>query len=113
MAKFTPGPLFVNTARQLAGCNGDIPITTEKGTLIGLAYARMRRPDETLANAHLFAAAPELYEALRELLEVIEENEVIKEYFKSLGTFNEHILSVARRKAHKAIAKAEGRGEKY
>lgn len=69
MPDFTPGPWYVDTARQVAGCNGDIAIVKDNGTLVAVAYAR-RRPDETLANACLIAAAPEMYEALKKVLEV-------------------------------------------
>jgi hypothetical protein len=50
---------YVNPARQIAGCNGDIAITLSNGTIIAVAYAQAR-PEDTLKNAQLIATAPKL-----------------------------------------------------
>ncbi|MCL6446834.1 MAG: hypothetical protein K6U04_01580 [Armatimonadetes bacterium] len=64
---------------------------------------------EQEANAYLIAAAPELNEALKELVDNLKNNEVIKSHLKYLGRMNEHILEVVLQKAIRAIAKAEGK----
>lgn len=62
--KHTPGPWYVNTAREVAGCNGDVAVVNEDNGIVAAAFARFAKPEETLANARMLAAAPELYEAL-------------------------------------------------
>lgn len=101
-SKFTPGQWLVNADRQIGGCNGDIAITLLSGTIVAVAFAR-RNPDEALANAHLIAAAPELYEALKTLYASVEKacGNVIP-----AGSF-----CWGRELAQKALAKAEGREE--
>lgn len=63
----TPGPWKADTDRQVAGCNGDIAIT-RNGEMVAVAYVRsIGGKDETLPNAHLIAAAPEMLEMLRDV----------------------------------------------
>jgi alpha-N-acetylglucosamine transferase len=54
-------------------------------------------PNEGLANAHLIAAAPDMYEALRELYRILEEDEDYKRYNPKM------------KQAEQALAKAEGK----
>jgi hypothetical protein len=61
--------------------------------------------DEKLANAHLIAAAPEMYEALREL------SEITHDLGLGDGTPDPQI-EASNKKARQALAKAEGREEK-
>lgn len=56
-------------------------------------------PNEVKANAHLIAAAPDMYEALKELLEVA------RPLSPGLSTVTEHDLAIAT----KALSKAEGK----
>jgi hypothetical protein len=61
---------------------------------------------ETLANAQLISAAPDMYEALKALIDDAHYNSLTKTW--SIGPFNEHpdgrfIMS------RKALAKAEGK----
>jgi len=65
--KFTPGPWG----------NVDFALSNEIGTLKNplIAVVQSRHcdsPDELRANAHLIAAAPDLYEALEELLTFVQ-----------------------------------------
>lgn len=60
--KHTPGPWFVDMARNIGGWNGDVAVT-RNGRIIAVAFVCR---DETLANANLIATAPEMYEALKE-----------------------------------------------
>ncbi len=87
------GPWYVDTVRQVAGCNEDIAIVKDNGTLIAVAYAR-RQPDETLANACLIATAPEMYEALKAIVN---------------DDFLKHFPRDSIEMAKKALAKTEGK----
>lgn len=98
--KFTPGPWRVGDDDSLQQ-NGDLPILRDK-TLIALTYSR--RPlqsggeEETRANAHLIAAAPELYAALKEAryeLSVINAEGGMGDYSEQLSKF-ESTLAKAR-----------------
>ncbi|OUJ16378.1 hypothetical protein HK28_00110 [Acetobacter sp. DsW_063] len=63
--KFTNGPLHVDFGE----C---IRIKDESGTVATVTHVHLtgrRNPEQVIANAHLIAAAPELYEALEETLE--------------------------------------------
>jgi len=63
-AKYTPGPWIVNPFNawvELPGVNAPICAM--------LWRTELRSEDETLANARLIAAAPELVEALREFVD--------------------------------------------
>jgi hypothetical protein len=63
-AKYTPGPWIVNPFNawvELPGVNAPICAM--------LWRTELRSEDETLANARLIAAAPELVETLRALVE--------------------------------------------
>jgi len=90
--KFTPGPIqkeFNNDARWL--------LTDEEGYPIADVYGGDMITDE--ANANLFAAAPELYEAL---------DNIVKElnFGFDFGLFNEDGGYVGQARA--ALAKARG-----
>lgn len=83
----------------------DQPIITAGGKDIAevLSYGY----EETLANAHLIAAAPDMYEALKKIQDLLKSmcgwNEEL-----GLGTTNQYLLS-AFTFTQKALAKAEGR----
>ena len=62
--KFTPGPWCVGTPPP----NGQQTIGTEMGLMVAVATTGVGMAEETKANAHLIAAAPDLYEALEELM---------------------------------------------
>lgn len=70
MSKFTPGPWKV--INLITGYGVD-------ASLKRLPSARVRitrtLSDQDLANAQLIAAAPDMYKALNELLELLEEHE--------------------------------------
>lgn len=99
MGKHTPGPWKVDTDRQVAGCNGDIAITSGQ-TTVAVAYARLGRPGETLANVHLIAAAPELYGLLKEQIECYDKMPMSDLNYAGIEWI---------KRARAAIAKAEGR----
>lgn len=72
--KFTPGPLHVGkiTFKGHGWKNPSIPVRTETGTLVAAcrhsdlpAFTR----EIAIANAHLFAAAPDLLPALEGMVE--------------------------------------------
>ena len=65
--KWTPGPWHVLKARGYA--HGPV----DKNNAPVVTWTGMARPrqEDGMANAHLIAAAPELYEALEEALETI------------------------------------------
>jgi|SRR5208282_3854823 len=98
MAKFTPGPWnLVNKFAEDGDAYGDAEI-----------HAPLRYPivlleicdEEARANAHLIAAAPEMYEALKACAVELRDIEVMQELG---GCKSERHLAEA------AIAKAEGR----
>ena len=64
--KHTPGPWRIGTAPP----NGEQAIGTIRGMMVAVATTGVGMEKETLANARLIAAAPELLEALRGMLEV-------------------------------------------
>lgn len=75
--KYTNGPWVVN----------DVSVRKEDGSLLALVYSN---GDGSMnANAHLIAAAPDLYEALDKCIGYVESD-------------------IIRRKALKALAKARG-----
>jgi hypothetical protein len=97
-AKFTPGPWEIS--------GGNLDIRSNAG---GMKFiARINQPAETnaltptdqasLANAHLIAAAPELFEALFALLSAIETTQSIP------GPKGQELRGMA----HAALAKAKG-----
>lgn len=89
-AKHTPGDWFLNEADgtirsrawgesdQMGDYQGVIVCDLSAG-LGGWPDARPHAKPETLANARLIAAAPDLYSALRDLLDVIAADALIPE----------------------------------
>lgn len=72
-AKWLPGPWFVHDYSALYP--GQITVSCDDPAEITVANVRSGAsgtPAEALANAHLIAAAPELYDGLGELLDDIE-----------------------------------------
>lgn len=72
-AKHTPGPLTVQRAAG-AGREGEVGILDEQRNLIAECWADIRRKgeqslDEAMANAVLFAHAPELVKVLQALVD--------------------------------------------
>lgn len=59
--KHTPGPWRIGTAPP----NGEQTIGTIRGMMVAVATTGVGMEEETLANARLIAAAPELLEALK------------------------------------------------
>lgn len=100
MAKFTPGPWEYEVDLQEAGKN---LILEFQSVIIG-GERRIRMTGENAeANARLIAAAPEMYEALKELiggLELATHNELIEMYIDPYGVINN---------AKRVLAKAEGK----
>ena len=62
----TPGPWRIGTAPP----NGEQAIGTIRGMMVAVATTGVGMEKETLANARLIAAAPELLDALQGMLEV-------------------------------------------
>ncbi len=78
---FTPGPWIVHATDQIAAEVGD--------DLLNIAWAlsaSMGKELPSVANAHLIAAAPDLYDALTRLVEVCESNSMLETVFESLAT---------------------------
>lgn len=61
--KFTPGPWHIGTPPP----NGEQTIGTVAGLMVAVATTGQNMAEETKANAHLIAAAPDLYKALAHL----------------------------------------------
>lgn len=116
--KYTKGPWFglidgkYNNSKnnwraedEEAGCSEAAPITTQDGTVIALVVASGDAyfdEDRVSDNARLIAAAPDLLEALKKLLE--EKDDYMRR--NNLGDpMKESVSKIARA----AIAKAEGR----
>ena len=97
MSKHTPGPWRIVRARgaSKAAING-AQIRTEAGLQIAsITHVADKPISQKEADAHLIAAAPEMYEALREFLDE----------FTTSGPKR----NAAIEKCRAAIAKAEGR----
>ena len=104
LLSYTEGPWSVKSS-PVAGCNGDVAIVNKKKSLVAVAY--YRSTDETVHNARLIAAAPDLLEALIGIAFTLEHREGLK-YRKDLVTDDELM------KLKAAIAKAEeGEGERH
>lgn len=61
--------------------------------------AELTPPETAIANAHLIAAAPDLYEALQAMIDVASDRESFEEFAPAFD------------KARAALAKAEGKNE--
>ena len=93
MSKHTPGPWFVDSSRHF-----DTRIkqkVDDDVTIVVMGNWQPQFSDEQRANAHLIAAAPEMYEALIEARYLL-----IKRALQESTTFG---------LVNTAIAKAEGR----
>ena len=64
--KHTPGPWRIGTAPP----NGEQAIGTILGMMVAVATTGVGMEEETLANARLMAASPEMLEALRMWLDI-------------------------------------------
>lgn len=81
MTEFTKGPWIADSSEE------DMPIQI-KPTKVkflgfsdqGLAIISCRSEPESIANAYLIAAAPELYEALKAILDTIDDEDGMLEY---------------------------------
>lgn len=110
-AKFTPGPWKI-------GNEGIGPVSKEEdqsyGMLLPVAYIEVVDwPENHEANAHLIAAAPDLYEALKAVLEIeTEEGAPSAPSHTSSGKSGSIAWSVKAREvysnAHAALARARG-----
>lgn len=74
--KFTPGP-WANDSRgeKLVGSNGK-----QVGVYGLYVYGSLQRTEETEANAKLIAAAPEMYEAIKNYIAAVEDGEVVEQF---------------------------------
>lgn len=120
--KWTPGPwgwyIEDNSMAVLCGDGGHDPLTKHVMSVspCDSCLGRLSKNDHwewercttpALANAHLIAAAPELYEALRPLFEMVDHYEVEDDhfvYFKS----GKGITAGDIRRAKAVAAKARG-----
>ena len=101
--KFTPGPWKVGYRVAYGWDIGPSPLkwaaSVNDGDILGAGDG------EGLANAHLIAAAPDMYEALKEALATIE---YVKEYVEGMGLSAEDDCNNAIEIINAAIAKADG-----
>lgn len=74
-------------------CNNDDMQVTFFGVVISGVYHQIGSGNENRANAHLIAAAPEMYEAMQEFVDRVDRGEV-----RSTATYNKFnsILAKAR-----------------
>lgn len=97
--KHTPGPWHAEGPDEF----GDFNIHTPAYRLaIGAAVSNMRPEDETVANANIMAAAPDLLEALKGMLA----HSCVADSAAEDKDPEDHAAESA---ARRAIAKAEGR----
>ena len=85
-ASFTPGPWLVHTTNRIVvqadGAFASVTVKDGKvtGDVLPNSICLLRDPaddfseDETLANGHLIAAAPELLEALEAILDALQKH---------------------------------------
>ena len=100
----TPGPWLVETRKHVYAIKDtkgqDLTYQdTEPQTDGGSVTSRGRSENETLANAHLIAAAPELLSALETCVSELNQIAFIQK---------DKLAAEAIQKAHAAIAKAKG-----
>lgn len=95
MTKHTAAPWHIGTPPP----NGEQAIGAQNGMMVAIATTGVGMKEETLANARLIAAAPELLEALKDVLDKIPLTD--SGYFETPTA----------RKARAAIAKAEVKHE--
>ncbi len=93
--EYTKGEWGVHTINDVAICNSPTAIFIDSPTFtlaeIKIKSSLREHQEEALANAHLIAAAPEMYEALKRILD-------------------DRNSALAREAGRKALAKAEGKG---
>lgn len=108
MADFTPGPLEVRLG------DGEYFIIDNNDELVGTASGQNQETDE--ANAYLFAAAPEMYEALNGIINSLPDTmfewapDIMFEwaYDGPLDNTNIGVIKHWRYKCITALAKARG-----
>lgn len=102
-AKHTPGPWTARKAPERNAYAWDVE--GAQGTVPTIArMALVDRVSEVEANAHLIAAAPAMYEALKAMLE--HEGERV---YSGIGTEHDsEVLEAAKQAARTALAQAEG-----
>lgn len=100
--KFTPGPWKVWSDDEVYSDSGGEKLVVVPDSACGrdVYGTDMVSRDESKRNAHLIAAAPDLYEALEEIEEAARQ---VMEGVMSISS-----LDVERRKAIAALAKARG-----
>ena len=91
MSEYTKGPLLVKVFPLTIGANHDYHVCTEREECVATCWGQ---DDVAAANANLFAAAPEILEALKLMVAT----------GAPVGTFGD----CAYEKSKAAIAKAEG-----
>lgn len=97
--QFTPGPWSTNVSRLSDGSILVAHIVAEDGSAV--AQLANHGEDRTIANLRMAATAPELYEALSELVETLRK--------EAPGTpLNNHRFDGLGIKANAALAKARG-----
>ena len=99
-SKFTPGPWYIGTPPP----NNEQTIGTKDGLMVAVATTGVNIVGATLANAHLIAAAPDLYKALAHL----------EPYLDAIvcyaSTIEEHPPNGFILETKAALAKARGEG---
>lgn len=103
--KFTPGPWWIDDDnRPGMSWNRNIVHGTGENRICFMAHSDNKAPERDAANAHLIAAAPELYEALERLLSLL------GNYVGWRNTAAaEAEEEAAENAAHAALAKARGK----
>jgi hypothetical protein len=64
MSKHTPGPWHIGTPPP----NGEQTIGNDQGMMVAVATTGIGLKEETMANARLIAAAPEMFRALEKIM---------------------------------------------
>jgi len=90
--KFTPGPWFVVKGDEWTS---DIATETPKQGVWSVASVNIRR-DESDANKHLIAAAPDMYEFAERVLYVLGDDPDNKEWERTLVGHAKEVLAKAR-----------------
>ena len=100
---YTQGPWYANLVKH-EGHKLEYCIASDTGPVCGVGTRIPNCHDQVKANAHLIAAAPEMYRTLRLLIE----------RFEAMGRQYSYPMSLdlPRALAEKALAKAEGKEAK-
>jgi hypothetical protein len=72
IAKHTPGPWKVGTSPP----NGEQTIGTHQGLMVAVATTVFDDKEQTIANARLIAAAPELLDLLKEIFDDVKQGAI-------------------------------------